>query len=315
MRERRDHRQAPLRFKSFINILKQIVMRNLKLSVVVCTKDRKDKAVKCITAVVSQSEKPSEVIIVDSSSTKDLCEPASTILEKGGIRFVYDYFDCSMTVARNRGIKKSSGDIVLFLDDDVVLYPDYIEKLIEFYREYPEAGGACGYLCDGNRFLIDRLMKFPRIPALSEPFTIISLHGSNMSFKREVFDHFTFNEDLRGYYADDDEFCARASQRYKLYLVPGIRCVHEHTPTGGARQEPYTMLNTMMFNRYYVYRQREKNLFNFMHYIFSELMVMVRILVVFRGNKARALSGAFRGYERVLKNIFKADLTQELKRL
>ena len=220
-----------------------------------------------------------------------------------------------MPEARNIGMKKASkySDVLLFIDDDVVLYPDYIENLIKFYNENPEAGGACGYLCDGNRFLIDRLSKFPNIPSMHEPFTIQSMHGSNMSFRQKVFNEFMFHEGLKGYYAEDDEFSARVSRKYSLYLVPYVRCVHEHTPTGGARLDPFMDFNTMIFNRYYVYRQKKKTVFNLLHYMFSDTLIFLRILI-YHKHKAKALSGYFRGYNRILKNMFRSDITTELKK-
>ena len=223
-----------------------------------------------------------------------------------------------MTEARNIGIKKIMGskkakpnDIILFIDDDVTLYTDYIEKLLAFYKNDPTAGGACGYLCDGNKFLIDRWSKFPNVPPLKEPFTIMSMYGSNMSFRLKVFKEFMFNEKLKGYYADDDEFSARVGRKYKLYLVPYVRCIHKHTTTGGARQDPFIDFSTLMFNRYFIYRIKKKTLSNVLHYIFSNNLLFARILLCHK-SKARALKGYFRGYSRILRNMFKEDITKEL---
>ena len=279
------------------------------------TMNREERALRSLKAVFNQNDKPNEIIVVDSSDTNTLGKSGKKLFAKSKIKFVYVHEKASMTEARNIGIRKSKNDIVLFIDDDVVLTREYIDKLKRFYTENPHAGGACGYLCDGNKFLVDRLMKFPNIPSLNEPFTIISLHGSNMSFRRKVFDDFMFHEGLKGYYADDDEFSARVSTKYKIYLVPYMKCVHEHTSTGGARLDPFTNFNTMMFNRYFIYRMRKKSIFNFLHYLFSEAMALIRIVLVYNGNRGRALSGAFRGYKRALRNVFKNDLTKELSKL
>src|SRR3989338_9949342 len=38
---------------------------------------------------------------------------------------------------RNRGIRKASGDTIVFLDDDATIKEDYLEKLEEFLEKHP----------------------------------------------------------------------------------------------------------------------------------------------------------------------------------
>lgn len=287
----------------------------MNISAVMVTMNREKKALRSLGAILAQKKRPKEVIVVDSSDSATLGKSGRRLFSKSRIRFVYIYKKVSMPEARNIGIRKSDkiSDVVFFFDDDIVLYPDYMEKITRFYEDNPEAGGACGYLCDGNKFIIDRWSKFPNVPSMDKPFIIRSMHGSNMSFRRKIFDEFMFHEGLKGYYAEDDEFSARVSKKYKLYLLPYARCVHEHTPTGGARLDPYMDYNTMIFNRYFVYRERKLTLFNTILYIFSESLVMARI-ILYHKHKARALKGAFRGYSRVFRNIFNEDVTDELNK-
>ena len=53
-----------------------------------------------------------------------------------------------LTRQRNYGIKKIAEDIeiICFLDDDIILEPDYFEKLIASYSAYPDALGVGGYI-------------------------------------------------------------------------------------------------------------------------------------------------------------------------
>jgi len=48
--------------------------------------------------------------------------------------------------ARNAGLRLSSTDLVLIMDNDIVLEPDYIGRLAEVFRKYPEAGAASGQI-------------------------------------------------------------------------------------------------------------------------------------------------------------------------
>jgi len=40
-----------------------------------------------------------------------------------------------LSTARNVGIKHANGDIIVFVDDDVLLCPDWAEKMVEAYKD------------------------------------------------------------------------------------------------------------------------------------------------------------------------------------
>jgi glycosyltransferase involved in cell wall biosynthesis len=48
--------------------------------------------------------------------------------------------ELGLTAARLRGIKEASGSLLLFLDDDTVLPPDYLERAVAIERKYPHLG-------------------------------------------------------------------------------------------------------------------------------------------------------------------------------
>jgi len=49
-----------------------------------------------------------------------------------------------LTSARLRGIEASVGDILVFVDDDNLLDPDYLEKLVQISEEFPKLGAWGG---------------------------------------------------------------------------------------------------------------------------------------------------------------------------
>ena len=97
----------------------------MNLSIVIHTLDRHQNVKNCIESIencILPFEK--EVIVVDQSRecfTKDICD------EKGVIYI--NSHKKGLSLARNIGIRKSTKENILFLDDDIRLPKDYFLKL------------------------------------------------------------------------------------------------------------------------------------------------------------------------------------------
>ncbi len=103
-----------------------------------------------------QSRYMDEIIIVDGSTDNE----TSVLFRAGGERSRTEskipnlqYYKVlkehrGLTKQRNYGIDRVTEDIdiVCFLDDDVILQPDYFQKLLETYKKHPEAIGVGGYI-------------------------------------------------------------------------------------------------------------------------------------------------------------------------
>ncbi len=285
----------------------------MRLSIVISTKDRPERLRKCLDVIYRQTKKPYEIIIIDGSS-----KPFNTEqFIKKGLGIVYKNKKSTMVEARNIGIRHASGDIVLFLDDDAFIENDYVEQLLEFYKAHPEAGGAEGNIAnDRDRKMLARLLNFPKFPARDDIMRLRSLHGCNMSFRKEVFNDFVFDENLIGYYNDDDEFCGRVSKKYKLFFVPSAKLIHDQTQYGGARIDHYTNYNTLVFNQFYsLCNIRRKNIFDVLNYLFSQTVMIARAFVFIKNGKHRALKGILRGYIRVLRAFLNRNFSEEIRKL
>ena len=99
------------------------------ISAIICTYNREKYITECLEHLrIACQNKMLEVLVVDNNSTD-----SSASLIKG-------YLDChpdfpgryiletkqGLSHARNRGIKEAKGDILVFLDDDSMVAPDYL---------------------------------------------------------------------------------------------------------------------------------------------------------------------------------------------
>jgi len=122
----------------------------MKFSLIVCTYQRPQSLLNLLTSVSEQKVYPDQILIVDGS----LDTATQEVLSKQDFKNLqYDLVtpqNRGLTKQRNFGIEKVSSniDIVCFLDDDIVLKPDYFKNLITTYATYPEAMGVGGYIAN-----------------------------------------------------------------------------------------------------------------------------------------------------------------------
>ena len=118
------------------------------LSIIVCTYNR-DKylygALRCITENGFPAE-AYEIILVNNMST-DNTESECQKFGKDYPNVNFRYFvetNQGLSYARNRGIKESHGETLLFLDDDSYIQQDYLKNLQRQLNDHPEADAFGG---------------------------------------------------------------------------------------------------------------------------------------------------------------------------
>lgn len=175
-----------------------------KLSVVVTafTTERINDIYELLDSVKTQTYQSIEVLFVIERST-DLFEKVNNYVKQKGIEQVNVMFSkekLGLSGARNLGITKSSGEIIAFIDDDVVLFPDWAEKMINAYRDE----SIIGVTGPGLPMWEDEQMSWlPRefywivsataFTGWKAERAVRSAWGMNMSFRREAFNDCMFS--------------------------------------------------------------------------------------------------------------------------
>jgi len=139
-----------------------------------------------------------EVIVVDNNSsdnTKELVLDFASKTCSPIIRYVYEE-KVGLSHARNTGISISNGQVVAFLDDDVLVSSDWIKNILNTYVTHPDTysvGGKTIPYCDPPIpiWFKGKMLRFVGGHNLGEHEILItgrsSLQGANMSFRRDVF--------------------------------------------------------------------------------------------------------------------------------
>ena len=106
------------------------------LSIIIPTYNRKDLLHETLNSLAQQTYPSNhfEIIIVDDGSTD-----GTAAISTESFPFVLRYFwqnNQGDAIARNLGAKQSQADILVFLDDDMLVEPDYLTYLIRDHAEY-----------------------------------------------------------------------------------------------------------------------------------------------------------------------------------
>ncbi|MDN3676724.1 glycosyltransferase [Flavobacterium paronense] len=122
----------------------------MNFTLIVCTYMRPVALMTLLQSVKEQTLYPNEILIIDGSTNSD----TALILETNQFQNL-KYFRAppehrGLTKQRNYGIARvnHSTDVICFLDDDIVLIPNYFENLLKTYQSHPDALGVGGFIID-----------------------------------------------------------------------------------------------------------------------------------------------------------------------
>ena len=231
----------------------------LTSTVIVPTYNRPVDLQKCLQSILSQSRLPSEVIIVDDGALPE--PPLKGEFEARGIRYVYTRKDQpDVCASRNLGARLATGEIVLLLEDDVVMEPDYVAELMgTFERDTTGRVGGVGGVTIGTTprgvkawvralyracFMISGFREGRILPSgfcteLGE--SVIPLRkeapvdfhcGGICAYRAWVFKEFTFARNyVKQGYGEDKDFSHRVARKYPLLANPRARVTHNYSPS------------------------------------------------------------------------------------
>ena len=117
------------------------------LTIAICTKDRADYVARCLASLEKMEASPYgpptfvEILIVDNAPSDDRTR---TLAEAhSGVRYVCESKP-GLDFARNKALEEAKGELLAFLDDDVVVDRSWLAGLVEAWVENPDAGAFTG---------------------------------------------------------------------------------------------------------------------------------------------------------------------------
>lgn len=183
----------------------------MKLSVIFCTYNREKYIYNAMKSIAEQKFpiQDYEIVLINNNST-DRTESICQQFQVDYPNILFHYFvetNQGLSYARNRGVKESKGDILVFVDDDATVFDSYLSSVQSFFETHPEVS-ACGgpiepfyetekpkwlsyyteQLIGGALYKGDKVKPFKngKYPG-----------GGNSAFRKEIFEKYgLFNVDL-----------------------------------------------------------------------------------------------------------------------
>ena len=120
--------------------------RRLDYDVVMATRNRPEAVALSLPLLTAQSRPPARIVIVDSSEDGAPIEALARKADAGGpVPVTYMRGPGGLTLQRNLGLARCTAPVVIFPDDDSLLYPDAAERMMEVYEA--DAAGAIAAVC------------------------------------------------------------------------------------------------------------------------------------------------------------------------
>ena len=204
---------------------------NPNVSVIIPSYNSAPHIRQCLNALQSQITTCSyEVILVDSSQD----ETREIVTEEfPGVRLFHFHERCSVGKARNIGVEKARGEIVLFLDTDCIPEPTWIHDMSHAIQRHEVDGvgggvengtptnlmGSIGFYLEFFRFLAHK----------GTPYQTPFVMGGNSGFRRAVCQSLPFNNLSVG---DDFLFAWKLVQQKKELLFLPSAAVRHMNKTG-----------------------------------------------------------------------------------
>ena len=180
-----------------------------KVSIIVTTKNEEKNIENCLRSIEMQTYKDIEIIVVDNKSddkTKEIAKKYAQVYDKGPER----------SAQRNFGmINKSKGKYVMFIDADMMLHPELIEKCVNFCKSEDADALHIPEVVLGKQFF-SKVRRFER-----SFYNGTVIDGARFFLKKSFVKVKGFDESMSG--PEDWDIDKKIKKIGKISLLPVIK--------------------------------------------------------------------------------------------
>ncbi|MBN1468011.1 MAG: glycosyltransferase [Fusobacteriaceae bacterium] len=178
----------------------------------------------CLNSILKQKTRLKyEIIVVDSSPTNLV----DKIIKKYNIiKFIKLKSKTPPGIARNIGSEKSKGELLAFIDSDVVLDENWLNLVYKYYKQNHFVFGGAIDIWKDNSSIIKKLeyfFEFSEFKPKMKKEMRWCLPSVQLIIKKNLFNKNSFND---SYTSEDVDLTVRLSKKNNLYFNPNIKIDH-----------------------------------------------------------------------------------------
>ena len=297
------------------------------ITVAICTRNRPAELEYCFGCLARQDVLESavsvEVLVVDDGDLTETHRVQLQAILPAWMDFrYYRKQRPGLFYSRIEAGEAARHDVILFIDDDTELFPDYLKRLAGHYAENQALvalGGVDQYIRSSLAWrLFTRCILFssgkPGQLSLTGyggamvfwqrqtmPFPSEFLSGCNMSYRRQVLTGIQPCHWMLGYSLGEDLYLSQRAAGFGMVLVdPHLRVFHHQTPTSRDRQDE--VAQTEIVNHHFLLLNRGANVFAQVLHFWTAAGLWVWATRSWRENEPKR-RGYRRGIARVAQEI------------
>ena len=232
------------------------MQKTLNLAVVIPTKNRPGDLLLAVQSIIAQTKSPHMLVIIDQSDDAKGKEAVCHATRDVDFKVVYilDSAIRGLVAAKNESLRYVNGDVICFLEDDVVLELDYLAEIERGFLNNQEMLGCCGVVSDMGKSIKGYVGFFrlfhrgifldPRVGVhghfVGKGHSLIpssTLSGGLSAWRKGVFDSVKFDVSNDFFMLEDIEFSTRAAWQFgdKFFINPNARLDHRVSPVNRER--------------------------------------------------------------------------------
>jgi len=213
-------------------------MSKKKISFVIATYNRKDDLRETLESVLEQSYSHFEVVVVCNSD-----DDTPELFARGGpfdcdeVRYFHSKERMGVPMARNTGVEKATGDVIITIDDDAILeHPDVTQHIVDEFSQNPDLG-VIAFRSENYYTREIAVKEFPDPPfnqrSPDEPFETTFFVGVGNAIRSQVFDEVGYYQDDFKYGVEELDLSLRiVDAGYRIKYDPKAVVLHKESPEG-----------------------------------------------------------------------------------
>jgi len=212
----------------------------VKLSIIIATHARPESLARLVESLKAQLRDNCELILAENGTPSPIRLP-----DHEPVNFHVHDPRAGKCRVQNLAVSMASGDVLIFLDDDLFVADDYLDQIKRFFVFHPEFAAMKGRVLpqEDPRKVAGQNWVYLDLPIVDHGDEIVEVKGvlgANMAFRAEVLRAVgPFDERLgpgAGGHEEETEMSARLRRgRYRIGYSPNAVAYHEVDPARANR--------------------------------------------------------------------------------